>query len=276
MKKINLIIIKFFSIFFLVLIVFALLTTKKTSAFDCDDVKPSFDLVEVSTRENMDLYKKAPSGGAQANGIAESILNDYDYLEAKLQGFANNNCSKVQYQLMYNDLLFLAVDINNLLNRGLEVSVTYPPTTKPTATKTPAATTTPKASASPATPGASPAASPAAPATSAAVTVPTPTYSQTDGIFGNNLSDFIKNLYGWSLGIGAGLAIIMLIYAGNLYASSMGNPDGATKAKELIVGAVAGLIFLLVAGLIYQAIKSPTSGDLNTAPSSTAAPTATP
>jgi Ni,Fe-hydrogenase I cytochrome b subunit len=59
--------------------------------------------------------------------------------------------------------------------------------------------------------------------------------------------DVIKNalmpIYFWA-GV---LAVIIIIVAGFLYVTSSGNPQQITRAKNAIIGAVVGLIIVLVA-----------------------------
>jgi|GEM_PF-1844461 len=50
------------------------------------------------------------------------------------------------------------------------------------------------------------------------------------------------------------LAVIVIVYAGIVYASSQGQPDKLGLAKELIVGALIGLFILLSAGWIVTQI----------------------
>jgi hypothetical protein len=94
--------------------------------------------------------------------------------------------------------------------------------------------------------------------TPSATTSTNPTTSQSssssnsDGIFGNSLPEYISNIYNWSIGVAAGLAVIMLIYAGYLYVTSAGNPESINLAKEIIIGAIAGFVFLILAALILR------------------------
>ncbi|MCL5795623.1 MAG: hypothetical protein M1338_04705 [Patescibacteria group bacterium] len=97
------------------------------------------------------------------------------------------------------------------------------------------------------------------PLTSGSVVVPTQsaiTSSQggSGEFFGKNLKEYSEKLYVWSIGIAGSLAIIMLIYAGYLYVTSMGNPDNINSAKEIIIGALSGLLLLILASLILRSL----------------------
>jgi len=80
-------------------------------------------------------------------------------------------------------------------------------------------------------------------------------------IFGEDLSTFSRELYKWAIGIGGSLATLVLIYAGYLYATSAGNPEQVSQAKEYVIGALAGLAFLLLAAIIYNMLKVQSSGN---------------
>lgn len=73
-------------------------------------------------------------------------------------------------------------------------------------------------------------------------------------MFGKDLPEYVSNLYTWSIGVAAGLAVIMLIYAGYLYVTSSGNPEQINLAKEIIIGAIAGFVFLILAALILRTV----------------------
>lgn len=70
----------------------------------------------------------------------------------------------------------------------------------------------------------------------------------------STLSCYLNDIYKWSIGVAAGLAVIMLLYAGYSYATSGGNADTINQAKEIIVGAIAGLVLLILAALILRAL----------------------
>jgi len=55
-------------------------------------------------------------------------------------------------------------------------------------------------------------------------------------------------------GIGALLAVLFLIIGGFGVATSGGNPENLEKAKSQITAAIAGLVFILLTGLILRTI----------------------
>lgn len=59
--------------------------------------------------------------------------------------------------------------------------------------------------------------------------------------------NFVLFIVPWSSGIGGGIALTMIIYAGILIATSRGDPEKVAAGKELIGAAVSGLVFLILA-----------------------------
>jgi len=65
---------------------------------------------------------------------------------------------------------------------------------------------------------------------------------------------WLVELYRWSVIIGIWLSILMIILGGYRYMASQGNPESLGEAKEMIYGAIAGFILLLLTALIYNAL----------------------
>ena len=72
---------------------------------------------------------------------------------------------------------------------------------------------------------------------------------------GEGLNVFVGNFYNWSIGAGAALAIMMLIYAGYVMITSAGVPERVGFAKEIIVGSLTGLALLIGAKLILNILS---------------------
>lgn len=70
--------------------------------------------------------------------------------------------------------------------------------------------------------------------------------------FGPTLNEYLQNFYIWSIGVAGLLAIVMLMYAGYGYATSEGNPEHINQSKEIIVGALSGLVLLIVAAIVAE------------------------
>lgn len=88
-----------------------------------------------------------------------------------------------------------------------------------------------------------------------------------------DLTSFVQDFYKWALTISISLAVLMLVYAGYLFVTSAGNVDQVNKAKEYIIGALSGLVFLILASLIYQTLQTPVSGANNNKTNTTSNPT---
>ncbi len=72
-------------------------------------------------------------------------------------------------------------------------------------------------------------------------------------VFGESTSDLaqqVNDYYHIAVNIGFPLGVVIIIYAGYLYITSTGNPETIGQAKQLLVGAISGLLVLLLAGLI--------------------------
>lgn len=74
----------------------------------------------------------------------------------------------------------------------------------------------------------------------------TPTISESDASV-NFLAEYIVALYGWVLGAGALVAVVMMMLGGLQYVLSRGKSKYITKAKTRITNAITGLILLLAA-----------------------------
>lgn len=65
----------------------------------------------------------------------------------------------------------------------------------------------------------------------------------------------IANLYTWVLGVGALVALLVLIYGGIVYSTSAGNESRISEAKEWVFGALAGLFILFGSYLILNTLN---------------------
>jgi hypothetical protein len=65
---------------------------------------------------------------------------------------------------------------------------------------------------------------------------------------------FIAYVLRWAMGIGGGIAFLLILYAGFQIISSSGNPEKLQAGKELMTAAIAGLILLLFSIFILRFI----------------------
>src|SRR3989344_4343220 len=72
---------------------------------------------------------------------------------------------------------------------------------------------------------------------------------------GSSLPKCINQIYVWSLGIGALLALLMTIIGGYTYMTAAGNAEQASTGVSYIWGAVIGLALLFTAYLLLNTIN---------------------
>src|SRR3972149_6087543 len=61
----------------------------------------------------------------------------------------------------------------------------------------------------------------------------------------NDTSTFISFILRWAIGVGGGIAFLLIIYAAFMIMSSQGNPERIKAGQELLNSAIAGLILLI-------------------------------
>ena len=71
--------------------------------------------------------------------------------------------------------------------------------------------------------------------------------------FGDETS-FISYILSWAIGIGGGVAFILMLAAGFQIMTSAGNPDRLRAGQELLTSAIAGLILLVFSVFILRVI----------------------
>lgn len=65
----------------------------------------------------------------------------------------------------------------------------------------------------------------------------------------------VVKVYQWSLGVAVILALLMIILAGYLYMTALGNAQRVETAKEMFAGALTGLVILFAAVVILRTIN---------------------
>lgn len=58
----------------------------------------------------------------------------------------------------------------------------------------------------------------------------------------------------WAIGIGGGIAFLLILYAGFLGMTSTGNPEKIKAAQELLISAISGLVLLIFSIFILRFI----------------------
>lgn len=65
---------------------------------------------------------------------------------------------------------------------------------------------------------------------------------------------FLGSLLRWSVGIGGGIAFLLIVYAGFMIMSATGSPDRLKAGQELLTSAISGLILLIFSVFILKFI----------------------
>lgn len=71
----------------------------------------------------------------------------------------------------------------------------------------------------------------------------------------DTIQDLVDHISDWLFGIVAGVAVLMIMYAGFKYATSSGEQGEVKKAKEIIQNAVKGLIIVFGVNIIIDEIN---------------------
>jgi hypothetical protein len=67
----------------------------------------------------------------------------------------------------------------------------------------------------------------------------------------NGLLSFLLK---WAIGVGGGIAFLLIVYAGFMIMSSSGNPERLKAGQELLTSAIAGIIMLIFSVFILNVI----------------------
>jgi len=65
---------------------------------------------------------------------------------------------------------------------------------------------------------------------------------------------FVTSILNLAIGIGGGIAMLLIIFGGIQILTSGGNPDSVKAGKEMITSAIAGLILIIFAVFILRLI----------------------
>ena len=65
---------------------------------------------------------------------------------------------------------------------------------------------------------------------------------------------FLGDILRWAVGIGGGIAFLLILYAGFMVVTSAGNPERLKAGQELLTSAISGLILLIFSVFILKFI----------------------
>ena len=69
-----------------------------------------------------------------------------------------------------------------------------------------------------------------------------------------NPEDFIGYILGWAIGVGGGIAFLLIVVAGLQIMTAQGQPDKLQAGRELLTSAISGLIMLIFSVFILRII----------------------
>lgn len=67
-------------------------------------------------------------------------------------------------------------------------------------------------------------------------------------------TEFVGWILGWAIGVGGGIAFLLIIYSSLMIMASQGNPEGLKSGQELLTSAISGLILLIFSIFILKLI----------------------
>jgi len=70
----------------------------------------------------------------------------------------------------------------------------------------------------------------------------------------NGQTDFLSFILKWAVGIGGGIAFLLMVYSGFMIMTATGNPERLKAGQELLTSAISGLILLVFSVFILKFI----------------------
>lgn len=70
----------------------------------------------------------------------------------------------------------------------------------------------------------------------------------------NDSNEFIGFILGWAVGIGGGIAFLLIIAASFMIITSSGNPERLKAGQELLTSAIMGLIMIIFSIFVLELI----------------------
>jgi len=67
-------------------------------------------------------------------------------------------------------------------------------------------------------------------------------------------NEFLSSILSWAVGVGSGIAFLLMLYAGFMVMTASGNPERLKAGQELLTSAIAGLILLIFSVFILKFI----------------------
>ena len=74
------------------------------------------------------------------------------------------------------------------------------------------------------------------------------------GCIPNDPADAIPLIVNWAIGVGGGIAFLMLLYGAFTLITAGGNPEKVQEGKSIISSAVGGLFFIILSVVLLKII----------------------
>ena len=74
------------------------------------------------------------------------------------------------------------------------------------------------------------------------------------GAINTNATGFIKSIFSLILGLSGGIALLLIISSGYRLMAARGNPEALTEARDQLISAIIGLLFIIFSLVILQII----------------------
>lgn len=69
-----------------------------------------------------------------------------------------------------------------------------------------------------------------------------------------NINDLANFFLGWALGIGGGIAFLLILYSGLMIMTSTGDPKRLQAGRELLTSAISGLLLIVFSVFLLRLI----------------------
>lgn len=73
-------------------------------------------------------------------------------------------------------------------------------------------------------------------------------------LMAGNPQQFVSQLIGWGVGVGGGIAFLLIVYAGFMITTASGDPKRVQAGRELLFSAISGLVLIVLAVILLNFI----------------------
>ncbi|MEK7470944.1 MAG: hypothetical protein AAB622_03035 [Patescibacteria group bacterium] len=73
------------------------------------------------------------------------------------------------------------------------------------------------------------------------------------GVLGDQ-NQYLADILKWAVGVGGGIAFLLIVYAGFMIMSSAGSPDRLKAGQELMTSAISGIVLLVLSIFVLRVI----------------------